>query len=255
MRNRTNNKDVRSGIIFGLLLLIVGFVLIFTNTGLLPWQFRTIVFSWQMLLIAIGLFFLSHKDYSFGLIMMGVGTFFILPKLSRVFPDEFWFIQTDFITNYWPILLIVGGAAIIISSFFKPRKRWVSQNRHNHHGEKKRYFTSGDEGFIDKSVVFGDCEHIILEQQFVGGKVSVVFGSMTLDLRKTEIPIGESYLQIEVVFGTLTVIFPQDCQVISTVSTVFGSNNDRRIMSEALNSDRVVVVSGEAVFSTIEIRD
>lgn len=247
-------QETRSGVIFGLLLLLVGVGLVLTNTGMMPREIRSIFFSWQMLLIAIGLISIFHRNFSFGFILLGVGGFFILPKLQIIFPDHFYFIPADFISTYWPALLIVGGVAIIISAFYKPHKTY-HYNADCGDRRRKRHYTSGEDGHFDKTVVFGEGEHIILEPVFIGGKASVVFGSMTIDLRKSEIPEGETFLDVEVVFGTLTVVVPPDCKIKPAVSTVFGGFTENRVISEAVASNRVLTIAGESVFGTVEIRD
>lgn len=254
MENIIKSRHTRSSVIFGLLLLIVGFCLILTNMGFLPRAVRGIFFSWQMLLIVIGVASFFNKNYSFGFIMLGVGAFFILPKLSRLFPDFFGFIPANFTSNFWPLLLIVAGLSVIIASFYKPQRRQYNTYQNGKEGRKRSYSSTG-EGYFEKSVVFGDSEHIILEPQFLGAKATVVFGNMILDLRKSFIPEGETTLQSEVVFGNLTVVLPPDCKVKPMISTVLGGFEDNRRNPEPIDTNQILVLSGESIFGNIEISD
>ena len=81
MENPKNNKRA----ILGLILVIVGFALIAANFNLFPGGWRHIVFSWQALLILLGLFFLlSREANATGWILIGIGGFFMIPRFWDV---------------------------------------------------------------------------------------------------------------------------------------------------------------------------
>ena len=50
--------------LLGIVLMFVGLFLIADMADIVPWSLRDIVFTWQALLIGLGLVFLSNKEIS-----------------------------------------------------------------------------------------------------------------------------------------------------------------------------------------------
>ena len=71
--NRADNSGSLSNkALIGLVFLIAGLLLAFRNMDLLPYYFDNLIFSWPMLLVAIGLVIaLGSKDKTAGLIVVG----------------------------------------------------------------------------------------------------------------------------------------------------------------------------------------
>ena len=109
----SRRRNNRPAIIAGLILIAIGFLLVSVNLNILPYNFHRIIISWQMLLIVIGIIQLSKRDATSGIILLLVGGFFIIPKLSSAFPALFPWVGYNFTANYWPILLIVAGILVI----------------------------------------------------------------------------------------------------------------------------------------------
>jgi len=109
-------------LLFGVLAVLAGILLLGFNLGLLPLEFKHIIFSWQMLLIALGVINIVSKDsWMAGAILISIGGFFILPKLS-IFP-----FSLDAIIV--PGILITIGSIVIIKRAFFPnyRRDWRNQ--------------------------------------------------------------------------------------------------------------------------------
>jgi predicted membrane protein len=93
----------------GLLLIIVGVVLLVLNLDWIPFEIRSWLFSWKMLLIAIGLYIVMSKpNKESGLILMFIGGFF----LAR---DHFFFLH-DFRHFIFPALLIFAGIVFLLKT-------------------------------------------------------------------------------------------------------------------------------------------
>ena len=86
---KSNTTLFEKGIGFGLILVLAGALMLAFNFGALPQELKRVVFSWQMLLIAIGTFNLFKRQFTSGVILILVGTFFIIPRIVRQFPDAF----------------------------------------------------------------------------------------------------------------------------------------------------------------------
>src|SRR5665648_28554 len=67
----------------GAVAILAGLILLGLNTGFIPITWKSIIFSWQMLLIAIGVISLFGRDsYVPGIILILVGGIFIIPKFG-----------------------------------------------------------------------------------------------------------------------------------------------------------------------------
>lgn len=224
-------------VIFGSLVLSTGILLLGFNLNMLDAYYRPIVFSWQMLLIAIGLINLGDKHSAkLGTILIAVGTFFILPKLFDL--------GLNFAELYWPALLIFAGVLIIVSrtkheAFHKPHNREVNL----------------DSGVINENNVFGGSKVIVTAPEFKGGEVNNVFGGCKIDLSHTHLAPGTNILNIRCVFGGVSLIVPPHWVVKSEVTAIMGGFEDKRMVIKTEdNADHVLLIKGECVFGGGEIK-
>jgi len=258
----SRRRNNRPAVITGIVLIAIGFMLVSVNLNILPYNFHRIIISWQMLLIVIGIIQLSKREVTSGIVLLLVGGFFIIPKLSSAFPALFPWVKYNFIGNYWPILLIVAG--ILVIAF---RKSGVHRC-HNHRNHKYRKDYNGDRDYrqnnsdsnynsspIDENSVFGDKEYVVLDKVFQGGCINTIFGGMTVDLRNSSLKEGETYLEINVVFGGITVYVANDWLVEFRLENVFGSIQDKRRMGEIKDPSKRLIIIGKCVFGGGEIRN
>ena len=70
-----------SRVFLGVLFVAIGILLILENLDFLSYDLSHILISWPMLLIVIGIFNLSRKATSAGVILIGIGTYFMLPRI------------------------------------------------------------------------------------------------------------------------------------------------------------------------------
>ncbi len=225
-----------SKLAIGLVLIILGFMLVIRNTGLMPGYFEDIIFSWQMLLIAIGFVMTvgSTGNKMPGLIVMAVGGFFLLPE---VFDIPFRTYRL-----FWPAILIIIGIIVLTNA------RWFSKS--NWHSEST---LSSDT--IDMVNIFGGGERRILSQNFLGGKISCVFGGGDIDLTKARLAEGVHELEIACVFGGVTFVVPPDWNIIIDVTPVLGGFSDsRRTSGSAIDMSKTLVIKGAVVFGGGEIK-
>lgn len=240
------------GLGIGILLIAIGTILLGINFGWIHSGMKYVLFSWPAILIVVGLFQLRKKfQLIWGTILVLTGTFFIIPRIVRAFPDAFPGIGENFAGVYWPFLLIVAGVIIIVFKFIFPQPDWTSHWKNKAHVYKSYGYVSG--GF-EKSSVFSDGEHIILDPVFKGGEVNAVFGGLRLDLRRTSLPEGDTYLKVDAVFGGVTLFIPGDWVVITNIETVFGGFSDHRRIVEPTNPTRRLIITGDCVFAGGEIK-
>lgn len=262
MENEVKNSfrsGYTKGLGFGLLLMLIGVLFLGFNFGLIPASLENVIFSWPMLLIFIGLINLFRRHVISGVVLIFVGGFFIIP---RIVPG----LDGQFVHIYWPLLLIAAGIVILLQRVLYPRwgcdtweRNWHNRN-HHHHRHAHRYDYSKWEGAYNpngfsKNSVFGSGDHIVLDPEFKGGDLNAVFGGITLDLRRTNLPVGETMLEVNAVFGGVTIFLPSDWYVETHLDAVFGGFEDNRMPKEPLDTTRKLIITGSCVFGGGELRN
>lgn len=240
------------GIIFGLLLIIAGLLFLSFNFGWIDAALRPVLFSWPMIFIVLSIISFSKRDYSFGLISLIVGLFFLLPRIAEAYPGFISGVDTDFARTYWPVLLILLGIMIVF--------RIGSGRGARRHGFRRHGFrqiesdpTENIDGRIEKNVLFSGSESIFLSPVFTGGTINATFGGVVLDLRKTSLPEGETYLDIDAVFGGVELYIPDDWWIETRFHTVFGGVEDKRLVLQP-DHTRKLILQGNLTFGGCEIR-
>ena len=139
---RQPQKFKRSGrahLLLGIVLMFLGLFLIADLADIVPWRMRDFLFTWQALLIFLGIIFLSNKDNKgTGVILIVIGSFFLLPRVIDV--PYYWR------SLFWPSLLILLGLVVIFGS----RRRGSVGTYFG--GNKRR---GSGEDFLDDVDVFG----------------------------------------------------------------------------------------------------
>jgi len=238
-----NRKPVEEGrrqsasnrVIIGVVLVIAGLFLVIRNTGFFPDFIDNVIFSWPMLLVAIGLVMtLWATEKTAGVIVMAVGGFFMIPLIFR---------ETFHMYNmFWPSIFIIIGIIFIVSK----RRGWGSVSTKG---------IIGDD-YVDYVNVFSGGERQIVSQNFKGGKLTAVFGGLELDLTKSRLAPGVSELEIACVFGGATIIVPDDWNVTIEVTPVLGGFSDSRklIPGRTVDPTKQLLIKGAVVFGGGEVK-
>jgi predicted membrane protein len=222
----------RKSLVFGLLVLGLGFVWLLHNFGIIGERAWDVIFSWQMLLIAIGVVNIANdSNRGFGWILVAIGGFFMV--------SEYYDLPTSFRHVFWPALLIVIGLVLIFGSAKIFRRR--------------DFTLSKGEDFIEEVAVFGGHDRYVNSKAFRGGKIVSVFGGSKLDLTKVDLAEGHVEIEIVSIFGGSTIIMPTDWNVKLEVFNIFGGYGDKRIRGQ-VDFNKTVVVKGVAIFGGGEIK-
>lgn len=235
------------GIVFGLLLIIAGLLFLSFNFGWIDAALRPILFSWPMIFIVLSIISFSKKDYSFGVIWLIAGLFFLLPRIAEVYPGFISGIDTDFARTFWPVLLILLGLMVVFRIGAGRGKRRCGYKQVGADS------TENINGRIEKSVLFGGSESIFLDPVFNGGSINATFGGVVLDLRKTSLPEGETYLDIDATFGGVELYIPGDWLIETRFHPVLGGVEDKRLVSQP-DYTRKLILQGNLTFGGCEIR-
>jgi predicted membrane protein len=227
--------------------LAAGVLLVGFNAGFISREYRHIVFSWPMLPVAVGFVTLFSRHSRFtGFIMMLIGGVFLLPKLNIVYFD---FI----VRNIWAIVLILIGVIIIERSICRRRFRGVFPHIDPVLPGRRR--RKHDTGFIDRSCIFTGTKEKIDFDNFRGGEVNSVFGGAEIDLSGAQLAEGTNYLELNSVFGGITIYVPADWNIEIRQHNVFGDFKDRRPKTGiATGGKSVLIIEAHDVFGGGEIR-
>jgi predicted membrane protein len=234
-RQPVRRSMIRKSMAFGILVLALGSALLLRNLGIFEetniWQY---IFSWQMLLIAIGIINVSAEGHrGFGWILIAVGGFFLLNKIYD------W--PATFSNVFWPGMIIAVGLVLIFGN----------------HGRKWRrshiYFKSPEEDVIEEVSIFGGRERSVHSDKFRGGEVISVFGGGKLDLTNAVLVPEGAEIEIVSVFGGSTLVVPSDWNVKLEVLNIFGGFSDKRMKSQ-VDLNKVLVVKGVAIFGGGELK-
>lgn len=223
----------------GFVVIMAGLFLLAFNFDLLPYGWKHVIFSWQMLLIAIGAVSIFGSDSRMpGWVLIFIGGFFLIP--------EIFVMHISFFRLFWPFILI--GIGLMILSRQGRRVPW----RHKFDGIATPL---PDEGYINETNIFSGSKHRVSNQVFRGGKISNIFGGTEIDLTQATLPEGQTVLTIECIFGGVTLLVPDDWKVVLNMSAIMGGFSDKRlVVNDPREPNKVLIVKGSAIFGGGEIK-
>lgn len=229
---RGGNKRFYMGVIF----IAVGMLLILQRLNIIPWDLADALISWQMLLIAIGAISILNGNRGWGVVLVGVGGFFLI--------TEYVDIPHEIRRLYWPALLVLVGVALL------NRQRSCKNDLRG--GTTEKTFDN-----FDDFVIFGGREIFINSQDLKGGRSMSIFGGIEYDLRKAQLSPQGAVIDCTCIFGGTGLKVPLDWNVRNEVTTIFGAFTDKRgdtFMQATLDPSKTVVIKGLTIFGGVEIK-
>jgi predicted membrane protein len=225
--------------LLGVIIIVAGFLLLLSNIGILPYGLKHIIFSWPMLLIGIGVVSLfSSESRTPGTILILIGGIFILPNIFD-FSFNVWHM-------FWPMILIGVGVMILTKRF--PRRGWA------HH---RRFINNPnlEEGYIHEENIFSGGKQRVMHQVFKGGHINCVFGGSEVDLTQATLADGINELEVNTIFGGVTLIVPSDWRVQLKMTSIMGGFSDKRAyIKENPDTSRILIIKGSTIFGGGEIK-
>jgi predicted membrane protein len=231
------------GLFSGGIIALIGLLILLDNLGL--HAASHLYRFWPMILILIGAWNLACKSGRvFGVVMVILGVLFQLDTLGIAHFS--W-------GELWPLAIIAVGALIMWSSL---QARKVSKVVTDTLGGQSQ---TDPRTTLNEVAIFGGIERRITSQDFQGGIISAVFGSVELDLRDASILQEEAILEINSVFGSVELRVPEAWQIVSRGQAVFGSFEDDtknyRTENPANPPRKALILTGAAVFGSVEIKN
>jgi len=112
MRHREHHPLIGVGLFF----IVLGLALLAASNDILHLGSFTNYFTWQTVLIFVGVLLLVNLNFTGGVLLIAAGTWFLL--------DQVYFDMPHYVkTLFWPCVVILIGLSYIISSLFKKRPK------------------------------------------------------------------------------------------------------------------------------------
>ena len=230
----------------GVLLLGIGGVMVLDR--IVPWL-PDWVTSWEMLLIAIGVFvgLKSNFESKGWIIPILIGGIFLVD-------DVFNWIDLRHFTL--PIILIAIGIMFILNprgrrrGFFGNRNRFFSNQPEDAEITSETYNNTDN---IDISSVFGGSKKVLTTKNFQGGNVDCFMGGAELDLSQCDMQ-QPTTIHLSMTFGGLKIVVPAHWNVQNDVNAIFGGVDDKRKIYPTLDNNKTLILKGTALFGGVEIK-
>lgn len=237
MHKCRKNKNSSKGVGIGVLVILAGLLLLAKNTGFLDASVSRIIFSWEMLLIAIGVVNIIWRQSIWsGVILVAIGSFFLLVNFYHM-PFSTWQI-------FLPAILILIGLQMIFG---------VSKWRDHLHDRFQNQTVANDD-FFEDIAIFGGGERKIITPKLKGGRNIAIFGGSKLDLSHCNIEAGDKpVIEVVAIFGGSTMLVPADWNVKVEVFNIFGGFSDKRFTGQVDNS-KILTIKGITIFGGGEIK-
>src|SRR5690606_33818376 len=223
----------------GLLILMVGVILLLQRMGIF---FPGWLFSWPMLIIAIGVVVLvKHRFQSgFGFFMVLFGSIFLIKRELHYSID---------MTYLIPVGLILLGLYLMVykKSSTGTYPGWNSKKAKSRDpfytgspdatfkgtgteeswtGVGAQHNSNGD--VLHSQALFCGIQKRVLSKNFYGGKISNYFGGTDIDLSQADIT-ETAYLDVDVAFGGVKLIVPPHWDLKIDVANMFAGVEDKRM--------------------------
>lgn len=240
-RKRTGNN-----VLGGILILAIGGVFLLREMG---FRFPGWLFTWPMILIVVGAFIgfaTRFRDFSW-LIVTSVGLFFLV--------DDIW-TDVSFRRYIWPMAIIVIGLVVI----FRPRSRSTRFKNPDGTVNDPGYteaiigITGSAEDVLDVTAIFGGVKKNIYSKTFKGGEIVCIFGGTEINLTHADFPGNQVTIEAVQLFGGTKLIVPANWDVRSEAVAIFGGLEDKRPQPTVSQPEKILILSGFAMFGGIEIK-
>jgi len=241
----------RAKITAGILIITFGTLFLLHR---LDFKIPKYLFSWPMILMAVGFVSIVRHKFKkfFGYVLMLVGGLFLCQSW---FPQAF---NKDII---FPVIIILIGLMVLFKRKKSPcgrgrghgRERFSREHWQRMH-DAERFGDSSSDDYLDTVNFFSGLKKNVTSQNFKGADIVTVFGGTDINLSNADFP-EKVVIDISCVFAGTTLNIPNNWQVNSDVTTVFGGIEDKRPIELVQNAEnkKIVVLHGSCVFGGIEI--
>jgi predicted membrane protein len=284
MNKENQYKRRNNSSLIGLLIILFGILLLIDNIipGL---HFFNRLFSWPIILIAVGLIIGHNSRYEnpASYILIVIGTFFLVLRLFQI----------NFSMLFWPIILIAIGFSLITGRSRKNRIRprpipptepiWdkrvlnqdevtndstdqqpgfheeenenTAQNEESFHDQQQyksnQEYTRDD--YVDSTSVFSSNKLNVVSKNFKGGNIINIFAGTEINLMHADIN-DPAILDVVQLFGGSTIIAPAHWVIQPEMAAIFGGIEDKRFTNSMPDPSKTLYIRGTSLFGGITIK-
>jgi predicted membrane protein len=238
--SRDPQSRQRSRVVFGAFIIVVGLFALLDNLHV--FDSRLVQPFWPLVFVAMGALHLANasrpRNYLYGgaFILVGVGT--TLSNLGLIHVQ---------MRDLWPVALIILGLNVLLR---RPRRRGADDQAfaRPQPGERDERFEHG--ASIDASAMMSG---IVLKndsQEFAGGEINAVMGSVEIDLRQAAIAT-EAVLHLSVIMGGVEIRVPREWSVVINGTPMLGGIEDKT--APPMTPGKRLVIEGSVIMGGVEI--
>lgn len=218
-----------------------------------------------------------------GLVIIAIGVILLLANMDRL---DF----GDFISTYWPMILILIGISHLLTSSFRNAgvalfliaigaffqlnnldvlggRVWayfwplliiaaglwiIFKPRPKGFGEKAPEIQDDDLGAF---VIFSGLKRRFESDQFRGGKATAILGGLELDLTQAELKDNQATIELTAILGGIDVFVPREWKVIVDSSAILGGVEDKHRPAPAVTVQATLYVKATAILGGIDIKN
>jgi predicted membrane protein len=225
--------SARSGVFFGLLMIVFGAVLLAERLDLL--QTDLLRHFWPLAILAVGVNFLISRRGPYG---MAFGGFLIL--VATILELEKFGVVRFRLRDLWPVYLIFLGALLLWRALRPPTER----------GSAQRLETR-----LNEFAVFGGGDIKVTTQNFEGGSLFAMFGGYEIDFTNSKITRSPAILHADAIFGGVSMRVPQDWRVTARGSALLGGFESKALPPSGEGEEQHLIVEGFSLFGGVEIKN
>jgi len=237
MKSDFQSRGVKSQIVLGVLVIVMGLLFLLDNLDILDMH-RAISF-WPMVFIVAGVVKLYDTETRggqlLGACLVGLGVLIILDRMDII----------DFnVRTMWPLFFIGFG----IYTIYRAR---TGRRRIQIDGVKGEKDLNG-EGVVDITAVLGGFERRVYTPDFRGGEITAIMGGCALDLRNSSIE-KEAVVNVFAFWGGVTMKVPPDWTVVLNGTPIMGGFEEKT--ARPPDNSKRLIVQGYAIMGGVEVRN
>lgn len=233
MERRTS---VTPGLVFGIIILVLGVVLLLDRMGIL-YAGEVLPYFWPAVLLTAGLFKLAQSSCLSGRVWGGLltaaGILLVLDRLG--------YAHVSF-HALWPLALIAVGLLLV----------WRTLETHGGAGTPPKAV-----GVVNAFAAFGGGELKSDAKDFQGGDVFAMFGGYNIDLRNASMQASEAIMDANAMFGGVEIRVPPSWSVSIHGLPLLGGYTDETVHPKSETDAEVkrLVVRGLAMFGGVVVKN
>jgi len=158
----------------------------------------------------------------------------------------------------WPIAIILVGVAIIAggAGYHSRRRRRQEKRQRRERRQAQAASRTSAEGDLDISVTMSEANERNSSQEFKGGDITCVMGTVKLDLTEAEIAEPPAQIHVDIVMAGLEILVPEHWIVRNDISRTMGEIEDHTTGRKSADTDdgATLILRGSVVMGHANIQ-